>query len=108
MSSRKIATPAPCSGFWQGVHDACWIHALFLFFLFSLSKGEQLEDLPPFFLLFAVFYIVVAEWAGYAARRAARREWYERVGRQLADGSGSATRAIHGRAPKSVKKDIYL
>ncbi len=95
--SRKIATPAPCSGYWKGVHDACWITGL-LIFLCSFSYGEQLA-FPPFpLLLFAVFYIVVAEWAGYSSRKAARLEWYERVGRNWPADSGSATRAIPTRS----------
>lgn len=64
-----------CSGFWQGVHDTCWITGLLIFLLSFSIPGEQ-EHFPsfPMLLLFAVFYIVVAEWAAYAAERAARRE----------------------------------
>ena len=82
------------SGFWQGVHNACWITGtlIFLFSFIAIPYGEQFGV-----LLLAVFYVVVAEWAGYAAKRAARREWYERVGRNLPadpemngnDGSGT-------------------
>ena len=98
-----------CSGFWQCVHDACWITGLLIFLLsFAIPYGER-EHFPPFpsLLLFAVFYIVVAEWAGYAARRAARLEWYERVGRNW-PADPDAQREQFRRAPKSVKKDIYL
>jgi len=60
------------SGFWQGVHDACWINGLLIFLCSFSIPGEQELFPRSMLLLFAVFYIVVAEWAGYAARRVVR------------------------------------
>lgn len=88
------------SGFWRGIHNACWITGglIYLFSFFASPYNEQ----GPLVLL-AIVYVVVAEWAGYAAKKAARREYERIVGRNL-PAPPEARRGPSRAPPKSHRK----